>query len=591
MKKIEILRNEMKKNGIQYYIIPSSDPHQSEYVADYYKGRAYISGFTGSAGTLLVGLDCAKLWTDGRYFIQALKELDGSGIDLMKMNTEGYPTIERWIKDNVKSGEAIGFDGRCYSVNQYKNLLKITKSKNINIKMDKDLLEVVWEDRPKLPISKIFLHDIEFSGKSASEKLVKVRSEMKKVGVDTYIISSLDDIAWLFNVRGSDIEFNPVVISYALITDEKAKLYIDKIKVSDDVLRELTEQGIEVCDYTDIKEDVERIETNVLIDAGKTNAYIYSSISKDVERIEGINITTKLKALKNDVEISNIKRSHIRDGVAMVRFLKWLREKINSENITEISASDKLFEFRAMGENFKGSSFGTIAAYKDHAAMMHYSATEESQYVLKTNGMFLVDSGGQYLDGTTDITRTIVLGNISEEEKRDFTLVLKGLIGLSRAKFLKGTTGMNLDILARGPLWQYGIDYKCGTGHGLGFFLNVHEGPQGFRQSGNTTILEEGMLTTNEPGVYKEGKHGIRTENTLLVVKDRINEENDEFFKFDTVSYCPIDVRGIDAELLNDEELRWLNEYHEEVFKNLSPYLSEDEKSFLRRETEQIVSK
>lgn len=588
MSKIDNLREIMKKNDIHHYIIPSSDPHQSEYVADYYKGRAYVSGFTGSAGTIVVSLNTANLWTDGRYFIQAARELNNSGIDLMKMRTPGYPNVEEWIKSNVKEGETLGFDGRCYSANQYKQILSIAKYNKFNIKMDKDLLDDIWTERPELPSEKIFLHDVKFAGKNVKEKLSEVRSEMNNLNVESYIISSLDDIAWLFNIRGNDIKFNPVVLSYALITMNSAKLYIDMKKVDNKVLGELKKHGVEILEYNNIYKDILNINESILIDPAKVNANIYSLIKKEVKIIEGLNITTKLKAIKNETEIANLEVCQVRDGVAMVKFIKWLKESVGKDEVTEILASEKLKEFRAMGENFKGKSFGTIAGYKDHAAMMHYSATEKTQYKLKPEGMFLVDSGGQYLDGTTDITRTFILGQLTEEEKRDFTLVLRGHINLLTAKFLKGTTGMNLDILARRPLWDYGIDYKCGTGHGVGFFLNVHEGPQGFRQEGNTTVLEPGMIITNEPGIYKEGKYGIRTENTLLVVKDIVSEESGEFYSFKTISYCPIDLDGVEVRLLTNKERNWLNEYHSIVFEKLSPYLNESEKEFLKHETRAI---
>lgn len=582
------LREAMSKNKIDHYIIPSSDPHQSEYVADYYKGRAYVSGFTGSAGTLLVSKETAKLWTDGRYFIQANNELKGSGIDLMKMRNPGVETLEEWIEKNIKAGEVLGFDGRVISANQYKDLLKISKKNNFEIKMKNDLLEEVWGDRPSLPKEEIFIHEVKFAGKSASEKINEVRSEMIRCKARNYIITSLDDIAWLFNIRGNDITFNPVALAYALVTDKLATLYIDKDKVCDETLKQLNNEGIDVRDYEEIEKATSNIKESVVIDPQKVSAKLYALINEDVKIIEKLNITTTLKAIKNDVEIANTENSQVRDGVAMVKFIKWLKENIGKEEMSEISVSDELLGFRAEGENFKGESFGTIAGYKDHAAMMHYSATEESDYKLKAEGLLLVDSGGQYYDGTTDITRTFVLGDLTEEEKRDFTLVLKGHIALSTAKFLKGTTGMNLDILARGPLWKYGIDYKCGTGHGVGYFLNVHEGPQGFRQEGNTTVLEPGMIITNEPGVYKEGKHGIRIENTLLVVKDMISEEFGEFYKFQTVSYCPIDLNGVVVDMLTSEEKEWLNNYHETVFNKLSPFLNEDEVNFLKEETRSI---
>lgn len=588
MSNLEKIRDIMKKNNINYYIIPSSDSHQSEYVADYFKGREFISGFTGSAGTLLIGHQDAYLWTDGRYFIQAEKELRGTGISLMKMRTSGYPTIEKWIKQNIKEEETLGFDGKLFSVNQYKGFLHIANENKFRLNMNNDLLEEFWDTRSELPKSKIFIHEEVYSGKSALEKLSEVRYHMKEKKAANYIISSLDDIAWLCNIRGNDIKFNPVALAYVIVTEKDTNLYINNNKIDNETRIKLNSQGINIYEYDEIEEHVKLINEATIIDASKLNAKIYSLLSKDIEIIDEINITTRLKAVKNDIEISNIEKSQIRDGVAMVRFIKWLKESIKKEKITEISASKKLTELRAVGENYKGDSFNTIAGYKDHAAMMHYSATEATDYELKAEGMFLVDSGAQYLDGTTDITRTFVLGKLTSEEKRDFTLVLKGHIALATAKFLKGTTGMNLDILARRPLWNYRIDYKCGTGHGVGYFLNVHEGPQGIRPEGNTTALEKGMIITNEPGVYKEGKHGIRIENTLLVVEDMKSEEFGEFYKFNTISYCPIDLNGVDIYMLTNEEKEWLNNYHKTVFEKLSPYLSEEEVKFLEGETREI---
>lgn len=588
MSNLNNLRKVMKKENVDYYIIPSGDSHQSEYVPEYYKGRAYVSGFTGSAGTLLVGIEESYLWTDGRYFIQAEKELNGSGIKLMKMNIPGYPSLLEWIKNNVKEGKTLAFDGSTISANEYKNYKELAEKNGFNIKMKKDLLNLIWNNRPELSKEKIFIHDTKYCGKSTSEKLEEVRAEMTTLEGENYVVTSLDDIAWLFNIRGNDIAYNPVALAYALISDKKAVLYIGDEKVTNDDKRKLEEQGATLKTYNDIYEDIKNVTGSIIIDGAKVNGKLYSLISEDVKIIENLNITTSLKAVKNEVEIKNMEVSQVRDGVAMVKFIKWLKENVGKINMTEISASDKLEEIRANGENFKGLSFNTIAGYKDHAAMMHYSATEESQYELNSEGMLLIDSGAQYLDGTTDITRTFILGPITEEEKRDFTLVLKSHIALATTIFLKGTNGCNLDAIARRPLWKYGMDYKCGTGHGVGFFLNVHEGPQGIRPFGNTIALEPGMILTNEPGVYKENKHGIRTENTLLVTKAFKNDEMGEFYKFDTISYCPIDLEGVDVSLLDEEEREWLNNYHRTVYEKLSPYLNEEEKKFLEKETRSI---
>ena len=588
MSNLNNLREVMKKENVDYYIIPSGDSHQSEYVPEYYKGRAYVSGFTGSAGTLLVGIEESYLWTDGRYFIQAEKELNGSGIKLMKMNIPGYPSLIEWIKNNVKEGKTLAFDGSTISTNEYKNYQELSKKNGFNIKMDRDLLNEIWSNRPELSKEKIFIHDTKYCGRCTSEKLQEVRDEMKKLEGENYVIASLDDIAWLFNIRGNDIAYNPVALAYALISDKKAVLYINEEKVTNDDKRTLEAQGVTLKSYNDIYEDIKNVTESIIIDGAKVNGKLYYLISEDVKIIENLNITTSLKAVKNEVEIKNMEVSQVRDGVAMVKFIKWLKENVGKINMTEISASDKLEEIRAKGEYFKGLSFNTIAGYKDHAAMMHYSATEESQYELNSEGMLLIDSGAQYLDGTTDITRTFILGSITEEEKRDFTLVLKSHIALATTIFLKGTNGCNLDAIARRPLWKYGMDYKCGTGHGVGFFLNVHEGPQGIRPFGNTIALEPGMILTNEPGVYKENKHGIRTENTLLVTKAFKNDEMGEFYKFYTISYCPIDLEGVDVSLLDEEEREWLNNYHRTVYEKLSPYLNEEEKKFLEKETRSI---
>ncbi|KIL08425.1 peptidase M24 [Clostridium botulinum] len=586
--KIEKLREIMKKENIDYYVVPSGDFHQSEYVAEHFKSRAYITGFTGSAGTALIGREKGILWTDGRYFIQAEQQLKDSGIELYKMRIPGWPTLHEWLMENMKSGETVSFDGRLFSANEYKEFKKIKDKKDINIVMDKDLIEEIWNDKPELPKEKAFLHDIKYCGKSAKEKIEEVRVEMKNMGAQSYIISSLDDIAWLYNIRGNDVKDTPVVLAYAIVNEEKATLYIDKNKLSNEDQIKLNNEGIKIDEYNNIFEDVKDIKNSVILDPNKVSGYIYTLINENVEVIEELNITTKLKAIKNSIEIENLKRCQIKDGVAMVRFLKWLKENVGKENITEVTVADKLLEFRSKGDLFVEESFGTIAGYKDHAAMMHYSATDESAYELKQEGILLVDSGGQYLDGTTDITRSFILGKLTDEEKKDFTLVLKSHINLMKAKFLKGTTGSNLDVLARTILWDEGMDYKCGTGHGVGFFLSVHEGPQSIRPVPNTVVLEPGMILTNEPGVYKEGKHGIRTENVMLVTNDIETAEGGEFYKFEVMSYCPMDIEGIDESLLTEAERKWLNTYHAETYAKLSPYLNDEEKNFLKNATREI---
>lgn len=589
-RKISKLRELMKKKKIDAYIIPSSDPHQSEYVAEHWQSRAWISGFTGSAGTVVVTKDEAGLWTDGRYFIQAEKQLKGSEIKLFKMNIPGYPTYTQWLKDKLEDGQTLGLNGKVFSQKDVKKIKKELSAKNIKIEDNHDLISEIWTDRPKLPMSKIFIHDTKYSGKTAKEKLNDVRKEMKKLGVKYYVITSLDDIAWVYNIRGRDVNYNPVVISYALISIDDAYLFVHSEKISEEVREYLNRNGINIAEYDKVGEYVNKNiekESRVFIDPDKINMWLYNKIPKDCKIVEGTNITTNLKAIKNSVEIENLKNCYIKDGIALVKFLYWLDKNLEKTSITETMISDKLEEFRREQKLFIEPSFATIAAYKDHAAMMHYSATEETNYTLQTEGMLLIDSGGQYLDGTTDITRTIILGPVSEEEKTDFTLTLKGHINLIKSRFLYGSTGSNLDVLARFPLWQEGLDYKCGTGHGVGFFLNVHEGPHNISPAQNKVKLEEGMVVTIEPGVYKEGKHGVRIENVVIIKKD-IETESGQFMKFETISYCPIDLKGINVNLLDKDEKQWLNNYHKKVYEKLSPYLNENERKWLDNKTRSI---
>lgn len=587
--KIMALRTSMEKEKIDAYIIPSGDFHQSEYVADYFRARTWISGFTGSAGTVVITKDKAILWADGRYFIQAAKEIKNTEFQLYKMGQPGVPTYTEFLENEMMCGQTVGFDGRVISVTSYKLLKEKFEKKGIKIESSKDLIEPLWKDRPELPSSKIFIHDIKFAGLSVKEKLNKIREKMKAEGSNYYLISSLDDIAWTLNLRGRDITNSPVFLSYLLIDETGAGLFVEKSKIDEVVTAAMKEASITIADYNEVYEVVNALtEGTILYDPAKTNVKLLTSIQDTVKKIEKRNLTTDLKAIKNHTEIENFMNCTVRDGVAMVKFIKYIKENVSKEEISEISAAKKLEDLRAEGDYFVEPSFTTIAGYKEHAAMMHYSATEESNYILKPEGMFLVDSGGQYYDGTTDITRTLVLGPISEEEKKDFTLVVKSNIALTLAKFLYGATGSNLDIIARTPLWNEGIDYKCGTGHGVGFFLNVHEGPQNFSQVPNTIKLEAGMNITNEPGVYKEGMHGIRIENLLFVVDDKETEYGGKFMKFEVATFCPIDLDGIDPKLLTEDELKFLNDYHKKVYEVLSPFLNDEEKLFLAKETRTI---
>lgn len=592
--RIENIRDLMKEKNIYAYIVPSSDYHQSEYVGDYFKSREFMSGFTGSSGTLIISMDEAGLWTDGRYFIQAENELKDSGIKLFKMGEEGVPTIEEYLLEKLPKNSTLGFDGRVMSVKEGQSLANKLAFKGINIEYKYDLVNDIWEDRCSLPTEKAFLLGVEYSGESFSDKLYRIRAVMKEKKATTHILASLDDIAWLFNIRGRDVKSNPVVLSYAVISIDSVYLFIDKNKIGEDIRAELSKENVQIKGYEEVYEFIKNIDENevVLIDTSKVNYAIYNNIPSNVQKIEERNPSILFKSIKNEIELKNIRNSHIKDGVAFTKFMYWLKNNIGKIEITEISATQKLEEFRREQDKFIEPSFSTIAAYKDHAAMMHYSATEESNYKLEPRDLFLVDSGGQYFDGTTDITRTIALGPIPENVRKDFTNVVRGMIRLSKAKFLYGCRGYNLDILARGPLWEEGIDYKCGTGHGIGFVLNVHEGPNGFRWKvrediDDSCILEEGMVTTNEPGVYVENSHGIRIENEIVVRKAEKNEYG-QFMDFEVITFAPIDLDAIDESLILKDEKVYLNNYHKQVYDKISPYLNEEEKQWLKTYTREI---
>lgn len=583
------LRELMAERGITAYIEPTADPHQSEYVADHYKTRAWISGFTGSAGIVVITQDEAILWTDGRYFIQAEKQIADSGFELYKMFTPGYPTSTEWLNTNLKDGDILGFNGKIYAQSSVEKLEKEFKGKDIKFVDEYDLIGELWEDRPAIPKGSTFPLDTKYSGKKTKDKLEEVRNELKAKNASYYLLSSLDDIAWLYNIRGNDVANTPVVISYALVTLDNAYIFVDREKVDNEVEHFLKENGVEILSYEEIITFVDGIDENakVILEKDKINRWLYKSIPGSVEIIDQMNITTKLKGVKNSTEIENQRKAYIKDCVALVKFFNWIDKNIDTMEISEISAQEKLLSFREEQENFIEPSFDTISAYKENAAMMHYSASETSNAVFKKEGLYLVDSGGQYYEGTTDITRTVALGHLTNEEKKDFTLTLKGHINLISARFLAGTSGHTLDILSRYPLWQEGIDYKCGTGHGVGYLLGVHEGPHRIASAPNNIAMEKGMIVTIEPGVYKEGSHGIRIENVVVVDED-IKTDSGQFMKFDVLSYCPIDLDCIDKDLLSYKEKNWLNNYHAETYNKLSPYLNDEEKAYLRDKTKRI---
>lgn len=588
--RIAKLRSVMKEKDIFAYIIPSADYHQSEYVGEFFKGRQFISGFTGSAGTVVITLDKAILWTDGRYFLQAEQELATSCVELYKMGEENVPTTFEYIESQVPEGAKIGFDGRAISASMGTSLENSLSKKNVTISYEGDLLDEIWEDRPALSDKKAFLLDTKYSGEDFTSKISRVRESMKEVGATTHILTSLDDIAWLFNIRGGDVKYNPVVLSYAVITLDKAILFVDENKLNDEIKSSFGEEVVEIKGYFEIDEFIKTIDTKevVLVDNNKINYTILKNIPQGVKILNSMNPSTIFKAVKNQVEISNTKQAHIRDGVAVTKFMYWLKTNIGKIDITEISASDKMTELRKEQGEFIEPSFASIAGYGPNGAIVHYSATEESNTTLEPKGLFLLDSGGQYFDGTTDITRTFALGKLTEEEKYHFTSVARAMIRLSSAKFLYGVNGYYLDILSRGIMWEEGLNYNHGTGHGIGHVLNVHEGPNGFRyDNSNMAKLEEGMITTNEPGFYKAGSHGIRLENEMLCVKGEKNEFG-QFMEFEPITIAPLDLDAINVNLMKEDEKLYLNKYHKMVFDTVSPFLTEEEVEWLKVYTRAI---
>lgn len=585
--RLQNLRAKMQENGVQAYIIPTSDFHETEYVSDYFACRKYMSGFTGSAGTLVVLADQAGLWTDGRYFIQAQAQLQDTGITLMKMGQPETPSIEDYICQNLSKGSKVGFDGRVINYMDYKRYHAIFNSHQIDIVANLDLVNEIWQDRPALPATKTFHYALRYAGVSMEDKLAQVRQAMTREGCASFIITKIDEIAWLFNIRAHDIPHFPVALAYATIEKEKATLYIDASRLDDESKALFEQNQISVKLYNSIYEDVCSLQGPVLVDPHFVNSRLALLVQEKL--VEAIDPIVLMKAQKNATEIENTKWAHIKDGVACTKFMYWLKKNVKSQEITECSAQDQLHQYRKEQENYLEDSFNTICAYKEHAAMMHYSSTPETDVTLKPEGMLLVDSGGQYLEGTTDITRTFVLGEISEEEKHWFTLAMRSHIRLAKAHFLYGCRGLNLDILARGPLWDEDMDYQCGTGHGVGHLSNVHEAPNGFRwrivpERNDSCVLEEGMIQSDEPGVYKEGEFGIRHENELLVVKGT-NNFYGQFMHFEPLTFVPFDLDGIDTSKMTQDEIEWLNAYHAQVYDTLQPYLNDEEKDWLKNAT------
>lgn len=590
--KIARLREKMAEKGMDVYVIPTADFHQSEYVGEHFKARAYMTGFTGSAGTVVITASEARLWTDGRYFIQAGKQLAGSPVELMKMGEPGVPTLNEYLQTAVPEGGVLGFDGRVITMGSGLEYEKITAEKNAKIVYDYDLVDEVWEDRPALSEEPVFALELKYAGETTESKLARIREYMKECGAAKHILTTLDDICWILNIRGNDVEFFPLVLSYAVITMDSMELYINEKKLSAEIKEALAKDGVVLHPYNNIYEDIKKLEDGevILIDPGKLNYALYSNIPENVVKVEKRNPEELFKAMKNPVEIENIRKAQIKDSVAHVRFMKWLKENIGKQEITEISASEKLDEFRVEMGNFIRPSFGPISALGEHAASAHYSATPESNAVLHEGTMFLTDTGAGFYEGSTDITRTYALGEIPQYMKDDFTLVAISNLMLASAKFMYGCTGLTLDMLARKPFWDRNMNFNHGTGHGVGYLLNIHEGPSGFRwqyRAHEIQPLEEGMVITDEPGVYIEGSHGVRLENELLVCKGEKNKYG-QFMYMDTITYVPMDLDAINPDMMTAEEKKLLNDYHKQVYEKVSPYLNEEEKEWLAKYTREI---
>lgn len=586
------LRKQMKEKKIDIYIVPTADFHQTEYVGEYFKARKYITNFSGSAGTAVVTADEAKLWVDGRYFIQAAEQIAGTTVEMMKMNEPGVPTIEKYLDDTLKEGGNIGFDGRAVAMGSGLAYEKIAAKKNGKVVYTYDLIDEIWEDRPALSKEPAWLLEQKYAGETTASKLARIREYMKNNDATVHILTSLDDICWTLNMRGNDIEFFPLVLSYAIITMNQMHLYINEDKLSAEVKARFAEDGVLLHPYNAIYDEVKTIaeKETVLIDPERLNYALYSNIPNEVKKVEQRNPEVLFKAIKNPVEIENIRKAQIKDSVAHVRFMKWLKENVGKTKITEMSAARKLDEFRMEMGNFIRPSFEPISSYGEHCALMHYTSSPETDVELKEGNVFLTDTGAGFYEGSTDITRTYALGEIPDKMKEHFTLTLMGHLGLANARFLYGCTGLNLDLMARKPLWDRDLDFKCGTGHGMGYLLSIHESPAGFRwryRAGETAVLEEGMILTDEPGIYIEGSHGIRLENELLVCKGKENEYG-QFMNFEIITYIPMDLDAIKPEMLPEDTRIQLNDYHKTVYEKVSPYLKDEEKEWLKKYTREI---
>ena len=585
------LRSAMREAGIDIYVIPTDDFHGSEYVGDYFKCRSYVSGFTGSAGTLVVTWDWAGLWTDGRYFLQAAQQLEGSGIDLQKMGQPGVSTVTQWLESHLEEGQTLGFDGRTMTAGTGEAMEKAAHKKGAAVAYDRDLVGQIWTDRPGLASTNVWALPIQYTGRTRGEKLRMLRESMEQAGADTHILTSLDDICWLLNLRGNDVACSPVILSFLIMDGDGARWYVDETKVAPFLQKKLLEDGVTLRPYLSVFDDVAALPgtARVLIDPAKASYAIIRSVPEGASVIQAPNPTELPKAVKTREEQDNMRQAHIKDGVALCKFMKWLGCNAGKTQITEISAAERLETLRKQQDFYTEPSFDPIFGYGPHGAIIHYSATEETNAAVEPEGFLLSDTGGHYLEGTTDVTRTFVVGPLTQEMKHHYTLVLRAHLQLMGAVFKKGTTGASLDMLARKPFWDEGLDYNHGTGHGVGYLLNVHEGPQNinYHGAGGKVPLEPGMIVSDEPGIYLEGKYGIRLENLVLCVEKETNAYG-TFYGFEPLTMCPFEREAILPEELSEEERALLNRYHQTVFEKISPYLCENGASWLREATKPI---
>lgn len=590
--RLAALRKLMREKNIDVYVVPTADFHQSEYVGEHFKARKFITNFSGSAGTAVITLNDAKLWTDGRYFIQAAKQLEGTTVTLMKMFEPGVPSVNEYLEEILQAGQTLSFDGRVVSVGEGDEYAEIAKKKGAKVDYQEDLIDEIWTDRPPLSEEPAFFLEEKYTGESTASKLARIRKEMEEAGCDAHIVSTLDDTCWTLNIRGNDIEFFPLVLSYAIIKKDSFELYIDERKLDDNLKALLKKEGVNLHPYNAIYEDVKQLPagTTVMVDKSKLNYAIFNNIPASVHVVNKRNPAILMKALKNPVEIENIRKAQIKDSIAHLRFMKWLKENVGKIRITELSASEKLDEFRKEMGNFIRDSFEPISSFGPHSAIVHYCSSPETDVEFKEGTLYLSDTGAGFYEGSTDITRTFALGEVPQNMKDDFTLVAISNLQLGSAKFLQGCSGLTLDILARKPFWDRDMNFNHGTGHGVGYLLNIHEGPAGFRykyRAGEVEEIQEGMIITDEPGLYIEGSHGIRLENELLARKG-VKNEYGQFLYFEAITLVPFDLDAINPDMMSEENKKLLNNYHAKVYEVIAPHLNDDEKAFLKKYTRAI---